>query len=70
MVESFSFCVERMKQFFLVDGFAFVYRAYYAFPEMRNEEGMNVNAIYGFLRMMLKRFAKHPDYVVIAWDSP
>lgn len=59
-----------MKTFFLIDGFAFVYRAYYAFPEMRNAEGMNVNAVYGFIRMMLKRFAKHPDYFVIARDSP
>ncbi|MDR0283256.1 MAG: hypothetical protein LBI53_08490 [Candidatus Peribacteria bacterium] len=30
---------------------------------------MNVNAVYGFLRMMLKRFAKKPDFFVIAWDS-
>ncbi|MDR0370165.1 MAG: hypothetical protein LBH96_06885 [Candidatus Peribacteria bacterium] len=30
---------------------------------------MNVNAVYGFLRMMLKRFVKHPEYFVIAWDS-
>lgn len=59
-----------MKTFFLIDGFAFLYRAYYAFPEMRNAEGMNVNAVYGFLRMMLKRFVKKPDYFVIAWDSP
>jgi DNA polymerase-1 len=59
-----------MKQFFLIDGFAFLYRAYYAVPEMKNFEGKNMNAVYGFLRMMLKRFAKHPDYVVIARDSP
>ena len=59
-----------MKKLFLIDGFAFLYRAYYAFPEMRNGEGMNVNAVYGFLRMMIKRFAKKPDYFVIAWDSP
>ena len=58
-----------MKQFFLIDGFAFLYRAYYAFPEMRNATGMNVNAVYGFLRMMLKRFVKKPDFFVIAWDS-
>jgi DNA polymerase-1 len=59
-----------MKQFFLIDGFAFLYRAYYAFPEMKNFDGVNLNAVYGFLRMMLKRFAQHPDYLVIARDSP
>lgn len=59
-----------MKKFFLIDGFSFIFRAYYAFPEMRNSAGMNVNAVYGFFRMMLKRWTNSPDYFVIAWDSP
>jgi DNA polymerase-1 len=59
-----------MKQFFLIDGFAFLYRAYYAFPEMKNFDGVNMNAVYGFLRMMLRRFAQRPEYLVIARDSP
>jgi DNA polymerase-1 len=59
-----------MKTFFLIDGFAFLYRAYYAVPEMKNFEGVNMNAVYGFLRMILKRFSKRPDYLVIARDSP
>jgi DNA polymerase-1 len=59
-----------MKKFFLMDGFAFLYRAYYAFPEMKNFEGTNMNAVYGFLRMLLKRVAKRPEYLIIAWDSP
>ena len=59
-----------MKTFFLIDGFAFLYRAYYAVPEMKNFEGKNLNAVYGFLRMILKRMAKRPDYLVITRDSP
>jgi DNA polymerase-1 len=59
-----------MKQFFLIDGFAFLYRAYYAFPAIHNTQGQNVNAVFGFLRMMMRRRAKHPEYFVIAWDSP
>lgn len=59
-----------MKTFYLIDGFAFLYRAYYAVPEMKNFEGKNLNAVYGFLRMMLKRFSKHPEYLVITRDSP
>ena len=59
-----------MKNFFLIDWFAFLYRAYYAFPEMINSEWQNMNAVYWFLRMLLKRLSKKPEYIVIAWDTP
>ena len=58
-----------MKNLSLIDGFAVLYRAYYAFPEMKNEQGQNLNAVYGFLRMVLKRLSHKPDYLGIAWDS-
>lgn len=59
-----------MKNFFLFDWFAFLYRAYYAFPEMINPQWQNMNAVYWFLRMLLKRLAKKPDYIAIARDAP
>lgn len=59
-----------MKSFFLFDWFAFLYRAYYAFPEMINLQWQNMNAVYWFLRMLLKRLNKKPDYIVIARDAP
>ena len=59
-----------MKNFFLFDWFAFLYRAYYAFPEMKNSDWQNMNAVYWFLRMILKRLNKKPDYIAIARDAP
>lgn len=59
-----------MKKFFLFDWFAFLYRAYYAFPEMKNSNWQNINAVYWFLRMLFKRLNKKPDYVTIARDAP
>lgn len=59
-----------MKNFFLFDWFAFLYRAYYAFPEMINSEWQNINAVYWFLRMILKRLSKKPEYITIARDAP
>jgi len=59
-----------MKNFFLFDWFAFLFRAYYAFPEMKNSEWQNMNAVYWFLRMLLKRLSKKPEYLAIAWDAP
>ena len=59
-----------MKNFFLFDWFAFLYRAYYAFPKMINSEWQNINAVYWFLRMILKRLSKKPEYITIARDAP
>ncbi len=59
-----------MKKLFILDWSWFLYRAYYAFPPLTNTEGINVNVVYGFVRMILKILAEKPDYFVIAWDSP
>ena len=57
-------------KFFLIDGSSFLYRAYYAFPSMNDQEGHNINVVYGFFRMLMKIFQEKPDYFVITWDSP
>lgn len=59
-----------MKKLFILDWSWFLYRAYYAFPPLTNSEWVNVNVVYGFVRMILKILAEKPDYFVIAWDSP
>lgn len=59
-----------MQKLFLFDWFAFLYRAYYAFPEMKNFDWQNMNAVYGFLRMILKRLSKKPEFCAIARDAP
>lgn len=59
-----------MKNFYILDGSWYLYRAYYALPDMINSEWRNVNAIYWFIRMVMKLFQDKPDYFTIAWDSP
>lgn len=59
-----------MKKLFVIDWSGFLFRAYYAFPEMFDSEWNNVNVVYGFFRMILKIFYERPDYFIIAWDSP
>ena len=36
---------------------------------MKNSEWQNTNAVYWFLRMLLKRLNKKPDFIAIAWDA-
>ncbi len=59
-----------MKKFYLIDWSGFLYRAYYAFPDMPDKDWHNVNTIYWFFRMLIKIFFDKPDYFVIARDAP
>lgn len=47
-----------------------IFRAYYGLPELHNPEGENINAIYGFFRMLLRMLQTKPEYLVVARDSP
>ena len=37
----------------LIDGSGYIFRAFFASPQMTNPEGLPVNAVYGFLNMFL-----------------
>ena len=38
----------------LVDGSGYIFRAYYALPNMNRSDGTPVNAVFGFTNMLLK----------------
>lgn len=54
----------------LVDGMAYVYRAFYAIPPMASPEGVPTNATFGFARMLQRMVNEAaPDYLAVAFDS-
>lgn len=62
-----------MKKIFLVDAYALIFRFYYAFigRPMRNSEGLNTSAIFGFVKFineMIRR--ENPHYLGVAFDPP
>jgi DNA polymerase I len=65
--------MENSKKLFLLDAYALIYRAYYAFiknPRM-NSKGQNTSAIFGFvntLEDLLKR--ENPTHIAVAFDPP
>ncbi len=61
-----------MKKLFLLDAYALIYRAYYAFirtPRI-NSKGQNTSAVLGFVNTLEDVLTKeHPDYIAVAFDS-
>jgi len=58
------------KTVFLIDGSSFLYRAYYGVRPLHTSEGVPVQAVYSFCRMIKKLIKKFDArYVAIVWDS-
>ena len=58
------------KTIFLVDGSAFLYRAYYGTRPLHTSSGEPVQAVYSFCRMIKKLAQKfQPQYLALVWDS-
>ncbi len=62
-----------MKKLFLLDAYAIIYRAYYAFirnPRI-NSKGLNTSAVYGFVNTLEDVLRKEkPSHIAVAFDPP
>jgi len=57
------------KTVYLVDGSAYIYRAYHAIRNLSSSKGMPTNAVFGFARMLIKLIEdKAPEYLAICFD--
>jgi DNA polymerase-1 len=55
---------------YLIDGSAYIYRAFFALPPLSNSKGLQTNAVYGFTTMLLKVLREHhPEYVAVVFDE-
>ncbi len=54
----------------LVDGSGYVFRAFHALPQLNNSRGLPVNAVYGFIRMLMKLLKDtRPTHIAVVFDS-
>ncbi len=59
------------KKLFLIDGSAYLFRAYHAMPSLTNSQGEPTGAIYGIVNMMRKLQADFsPEYIAVVFDAP
>jgi DNA polymerase-1 len=60
-----------MRRFFILDGNAYIHRAYHALPPLSTSNNQQVNAVYGFIRLLLKiKSVFIPDYIAVCFDYP
>lgn len=61
-----------MKRLFLLDAYALIYRAYYAFIKspIKNSKGVNTSAIYGFTNTLIELINKeNPTHLSVVFDA-
>jgi DNA polymerase-1 len=62
-----------MNKLFLLDAYALIFRAYYAFINrpIRNAKGLNTSAIFGFVSSLDEILRKEkPSHIAVAFDPP
>jgi len=58
------------KTVYLIDGTAYIHRAYHAIRELTNSAGLPTNAIFGFTRMLIKLMEdRKPAYAGMFFDA-
>jgi len=57
------------KTIYLIDGSAYIYRAYHAIRGLSNSKGLPTNAVLGFTKMILKLIEdRNPEYIGMFFD--
>ena len=59
-----------MDKLMLLDGNSIFNRAYYALPVLNDKGGKNINAVYGFMNILVKAMTElNPTHIAVAFDK-
>jgi DNA polymerase-1 len=62
--------MEEEKTIYLIDGTAYIHRAYHAIRGLTNSKGLPTNAVFGFTRMLIKLMEdRSPEYIGMFFDA-
>lgn len=60
-----------MDKIYILDASGYLYRAYFAIKNMTNSKGESTNALFGFVRSVLKLMKDFsPNYLITVFDGP
>ena len=56
----------------IIDGHALIFRSYYAIRELKNSRGQSTNAVFGFMRSLLKILSEENEHdsTIVTFDAP
>ena len=58
------------EEIYLIDGSAYIYRAYHAIAPLSNSKGMSTHAVFGFISILRRLFReRNPRFAAVAFDS-
>ena len=59
-----------MDKFVIIDGNNLIFRAFYALPQLANQDGEISNAVFGFTNMLVKVIKDiNPKFIAVAFDK-
>ena len=59
-----------MQKLILIDGSAYIFRAYYGLPPMNRSDGTPINAVFGFTNMLVKLIEDYrDDQMIVIFDA-
>jgi DNA polymerase-1 len=58
-----------MPRLILIDGSAYLFRAFHALPQLSNEHGEPTGALFGVVNMLRGHVAQRPDYLAFVIDA-
>ena len=62
--------MKKQNRLILIDGSAYIFRAYYALPPMSRSDGTPVNAVFGFTNMLVKLIEDYSrEKLVVIFDA-
>ena len=62
--------MNKKSRLILIDGSAYIFRAYYALPPMSRKDGTPVNAVFGFTNMLVKLIEDYgEEKLIVIFDA-
>jgi len=66
----FSKIDDNKKTIYIIDGYGFIFRAFYALPKFTTNDGIPIGAVYGFFKMLISLInSARPEYMIVALDT-
>ena len=62
--------IKSKKNVVIIDGYGFVFRAFFSLKDLKTQDGTPIGAVYGFINMVSRLYSTLAiDYLILVFDS-